>query len=315
MNGHECGVQAVAISPDTGIVATASCNTLRLWFGQTGKLAATLPAEWRVGIAAIAFSPDGAQVAAVGGSGEAKVWNAQTYGGGILRRASAEVGRVAISPNGARLALSKTQSIEVEDTHGKVVWDDTEGNPPTVLAFSPDGSRLAAGSPDGTVHIWNAATGQPASDAGKFAAAASWLGFTVDGGRLAVGTSPLKLTLAGAPAAVVSVAYSPDRKRIAGGQASGEIAIWDAGSGQFLTALKGHSGAVGALAFSPDGSRIISGAADKTLRVWDAATYEPLLVMGDRDETIASVLFSPDGTRLYSVSTEGTVRLWEAGGK
>ena len=94
-------------------------------------------------------------------------------------------------------------------------------------------------------------------------------------GRLAagVGTSPLKVTLGGAPAAIVSAAYSPDRKRIAGGQASGEIAVWDAASGQCLAVLKGHSAAVGALAFSPDGSRIISGAADKTLRVWDAATY------------------------------------------
>ncbi|HUB79050.1 MAG TPA: hypothetical protein VMB03_09655, partial [Bryobacteraceae bacterium] len=175
--------------------------------------------------------------------------------------------------------------------------------------------RLYSVSTEGTVRMWNAATGQAASDVGKFAAAASWLGFTVDGSRLLVGTGAIKLNLNGAPATTISVAYSPDRKRIAEGQASGEIAIWDAGSRQNLAVLKGHSGAVGALAFSPDGSRIISGAADKTLRVWDAATYDPLLVMGDRDETIASVSFAPEGTRLYSVSTEGTVRVWEGGGK
>jgi WD40 repeat protein/serine/threonine protein kinase len=329
LNGHECGVLAVAISPDGSTVATASCTTLRLWFAQSGKLAATLPGEWRAGIAAIAFSPDGAQVAAVGSSGEVKVWNALTYGGGILRRASADVGRVAISPDGARLALdqTKTQSLEVWDTHKKLAWSWRDGNSAVAaLAFSPDGSRLAAGWPDGTVRIWNAATGQPAGDAGKFPAAISWLGFTADGARLMVGTAdrgvsvwdggkaggiPLKLTLAGAPAAIVSAASSPDRKRIAGGQTSGEIAVWDAGTGQCLAVLKGHSAAVGALAFSPDGSRIVSGAADKTLRIWDAATYDPLLVMGDRDETIASLSFSPDGARLYSVSTEGTVRIWE----
>jgi len=332
LNGHECGVLAVAISPDGGTVATASCATLRLWFAQSGKLAATLPGEWHAGIAAIAFSPDGAQVAAVGASDEVKVWNARTYGGGILRGASTGVGRVAISPNGARLALyqRKTQSIEVWDATNKQVWNWRSTSPSPewtpALAFSPDGSRLAAGWPDGAVRIWNAATGEPAGDTGKFPAAVSWLGFAADGARMMVGTAdrgvsiwdggkagaiPLKLTLAGASAAVLSAAYSPDRKRIAGGQASGEIAVWDTGSGQCLAVLKGHSGAVGALAFSPDGSRIISGAADKALRVWDAATYDPLLVMGDRDETIASVSFSPDGTRLYSVSTEGTVRIWE----
>jgi WD40 repeat protein/serine/threonine protein kinase len=333
LNGQECGVLAVAISPDGGTVATSSCATLRLWFAPTGKLAATLPGEWGAGIAAIAFSPDGAQVAAVGASGEVKVWNALTYGGGILRRASPDVGRVAISPNGVRLALyqTKTQSIEVWDTSKKLAWSWRGDNSPvTALAFSPDGSRLAAGWPDGAVRIWNAAMGpaggQPAGDAGKFPAAVSWLGFTADGARLLVGTAdrgvsvwdggksgavPLKLNLAGAPVAIVSAAYSPDRKRIAGGQASGEIAVCDTGSGQCLAVLKGHSGAVEALAFSPDGSRIVSGAADKTLRVWDAATYDPLLVIGDRDETVASVSFSADGTRLYSVSTEGTVRVWE----
>jgi eukaryotic-like serine/threonine-protein kinase len=329
LNGQECGVLAVAISPDGGTVATASCASLRLWFAQSGKLAATLPGEWGAGIAAIAFSPDGALVAAAGAASEVKVWNALTYGGGILWRAPVDAGRVAISPNGARLALylTKTQSIEVWDTNKKLAWSWHGANlPVAALAFSPDGSRLAVGQPDGAVRIWNAATGQPAGDAVKFPAAVSWLGFTADGAHLLAGTAdrgvsvwdgdksnalPLKLNLAGAPAAIVSAAYSPDRKRIAGGQASGEIAVWDTGSGQRLAVLKGHSGAVGALAFSPDGSRIISGAADKTLRVWDAATYDPLLVMGDRDETIASVSFSPDGTRLHSVSTEGVVRIWE----
>ena len=193
LNGQECSVLAVAISPDGDTAATASCATLRLWFAQSGKLAATLPGEWRAGIAAIAFSPDGAQVAAAGASGEVKVWNALTYGGGILRRASADVGRVAISPNGAHLALyqTKTQSIEVWDaSHKNLAWSWRGDNSPvSALAFSPDGSRLAGGWSDGAVRIWNAATGQPAGDAGKFPAAVSWLGFTADGARLLVGTA------------------------------------------------------------------------------------------------------------------------------
>ena len=87
LTGHGCEVQAVAISPDGATIASASCTTLRLWDAASGKLAATLGGEWRSEIATTTFSPDGMRIAAAGTLGEVKVWNAPTYGGGILKRA------------------------------------------------------------------------------------------------------------------------------------------------------------------------------------------------------------------------------------
>jgi WD40 repeat protein len=287
---------------------------------------ATLAAEWPSAIAALSFSPDGTRVAAASTAGEIKVWNAVTFGGGILRRGGGDVDRAAVS-GGGRVALHnvQTQTLEVWDAlQRKLAWKLT-GNETRVvaLAFSPDGGRLATGSTDNVLRIWNAASGQATATAGKRSVPITSLAFSADGARLVAGSADhavsvwdgasvhriFSATVAGSIRVAVP---SPDGKRIAGGgEGSGDIEVWDAGSGQLLAVLKGHSAAVDALAFSPDGSRIVSGSRDKSLRVWDAATYDPLLVMGDHEEAIASVAFSPDGARIYSASPEGTVRVWE----
>jgi WD40 repeat protein len=254
------------------------------------------------------------------------VWNALTYGGGILRRGGSDVDRTTISPGGLQLALhnAKTQTLEVWDTRqGKPAWTlrGSEAQV-TALAFSPDSSRLATGSADKTLRIWNASTGQPLAS-GKLAAVITSLAFTADGARLLSGSADHALSVWSSVSIehksdlpmrlnITSSAYSPDAKRIAAGiEGTGDIQVWDAGAGRLLTTLKGHAAPVDALAFSPDGSRIVSGSRDKTIRVWDAATYDPLLVLGDHDEAIASLAFSPDGARIHSASPDGTVRIWE----
>jgi WD40 repeat protein len=70
------------------------------------------------------------------------------------------------------------------------------------VTFSPDGKRLATGSFDHTVKLWDAATGQEL------------------------------LTLKGHSVAVFSVAFSPDGKRLATGSFDPPVKLWDAATEQ-----------------------------------------------------------------------------------
>jgi WD40 repeat protein len=91
------------------------------------------------------------------------------------------------------------------------------------VAFSPVGQRLASGSCDNTIKIWDPASGQCLQ------------------------------TLQGHRDWVQSVAFSPDDQRLASGSCDNTIKIWDPASGQCLQTLQGHRGFVQSVAFSPVG--------------------------------------------------------------
>jgi hypothetical protein len=76
--------------------------------------------------------------------------------------------------------------------------------------------------------------------------------------------------------AVLSVAFSPDGKRIVSGSQDMTLKVWDSETGKEQLTLKGHSGWVHSVAFSPEGKRIVSGSQDRTLIVWDANSGKEL---------------------------------------
>ena len=121
-------------------------------------------------------------------------------------------------------------------------------------AFSPDGARIVSGSDDGTVRVWDAASG---AELLVLRGHEGW----VFGRRVFAG-------------------WRTHRERVA----DGTVRVWDAASGAELLVLRGHVGAVLAAAFSPDGARIVSGSWDGTVRVWDAASGAELLVLRGHEE-------------------------------
>src|SRR6266705_5379800 len=114
----------------------------------------------------------------------------------------------------------------------------------------------------------------------------------------------------------MSVAWSQDGMRLASdsggsGDTRGELFVWDAHSGERLSALQELAGVISSVAWHPVGDRLLSGGSDGRLRWWDLPSGACLRVREAHQGKVQALKVSPDGNILASCGDDGAIRLWD----
>ena len=153
-----------------------------------------------------------------------------------------------------------------------------------------DREVIVSGGRDGTVRVWDAATGAPVGE------------------PLAGHTGEVN---------AVAVGRAGDREVIVSGSDDGTARVWDAATGAPVgMPLTGHTGGVTAVALGRAGDRevIVSGSRDEKVRVWDAATGAPVgEPRAGHTGGVTAVAVGRAGDRevIVSGSDDWTVRAWD----
>ena len=198
------------------------------------------------------------------------------------------------------------------------------------IAFAPTGDRLAVGSREGTIYLWDFIRKARLKPLIGHTEHIWSVCFSPDGKRLVSGSSDRIARLwdvesceeiatlpLGKPCTLMEIAFSPCGNLIAGGLFE-ELRLWNA---ETLTTLfeipQPERQEPYALAFSPCGRYLASGTWWKkgmekmAIRLWEVASGENIATLWGHPTDIQSLAFSPDGTLLASGSFECTTLLWD----
>jgi WD40 repeat protein/transcriptional regulator with XRE-family HTH domain len=320
-------VNSVAFSPDGKMLATGGPSGARLWNivtgSQVGKPFDTSDQQ----VNSVAFSPDGKMLATGGLDGMARLWNViagQQVSVPLAIGDSDLIDAVAFSPDGKMLATGGTDGmarlLSVAMATFRQLGSPAAGDRSQItwIGFSPADKALLSSDENGTVHLWDAATGQQAGKPMTIGWDWPWVPPSTfhPPDRLRFSQSTARKF--GPPSAWIRawpleysppwpLALSPDGKILAVGGTSGAW-LWDISTGRHAgTSFDG--GIITTLAFSPDGKVLATGGQARMVQRWDVATGQPIRpFVGPADDT--ALAFSPDGKKMAADSADG-VTLWD----
>ncbi|MDF5752797.1 NB-ARC domain-containing protein [Spongiactinospora sp. TRM90649] len=251
--GHPAGIWSCPVAPDGSWLASAGDDgTVRIWDTRTGALLGELPHP--AGVWSCAIAPNGSFLATGDAGGVVRLWN-----------------RAPTPPSGGEPRAEPRLELR---GHTAGVW----GCP-----IGPDGTWLVTGGDDGTLRIWDVATGK-------------------------------QRALLRDSEGVWTVDLGPDGTLAASAGVDGAVRLWDLAVERVRTVLTGHVGGVWWCRFSPDGTWLASAGDDRTLRIWDVATGEQHAMLHGHQSEVWTCEPDPGGGWLASGDAAGVLRFWDTAG-
>jgi tetratricopeptide (TPR) repeat protein/WD40 repeat protein/serine/threonine protein kinase len=336
----------LAVSPGGKRVVMSNYQQIQLWDPTTGT-AVGEPRQHAANAFYSIFSPDGRTYVILSRQG-AQLCDAAT--GATLGEPFQHTGQVRVAafhPNSHSLltaswtsSMTKGQYRQWSEMH---IWNLTERfgqtlpckGPVEAVAFNRDGTRAATACRDGSIQVWDAATGKPVGKPLRPLHPVRALAWSPDGKYLLTGGSNPAGTAGEArlrradtgdaigmplthPVTIVAVAFHPDGRVFltAGGDKS--VRVWDTGAPERPTKLLPHRAPVTAAAWSPNGRQVLTVCTDHTLWLWNAATGKPVRNIRVEDADAVSILgFAADGKTFLTASNDAkkeraVIQRWDA---
>ena len=250
-------VNSIAFTTDGKWIA-AHCRDekVRLWDPRTGELKKTHNLDKGDGVVTFPLRSD--QLALFSSDKKIKLRNLTTGevtktitpGGELVRRVSVSADQKWLAGSNRTGATGSEETVRVWDPTGKQLYDVPAGVGGTsVLAFSPDGSALVAGSYDTNLRAWSSRNGE------------------------------LLRLIEEIPVATFAAVFSPDGKTLATAGADRMVYLWDAKTFRLIRKLPSKPEMISSLAFSSDGRMLITGGfsvitnrAPVKVMIWDVAS-------------------------------------------
>jgi WD40 repeat protein len=326
---------SVAFAPDGKTLALGFRSGLIQTFEpESGKELLKISGK---GAVALSFSPDGKTLAAIGEGPWLVLWD-PTSGREISRIESTKrvewdrkrLDALAFSPDGKTIALANNDTIRLIDvgTGQEAPAVERHEGPILAVVASPDGETVATSGGEGTVRLWDPATGKQRLSLQPGEAITS-LAFAPDGKSLAGGGQRLYLwestagkllwkneealpKNASITNLIFSLAFAPDGKTLAWKDEWGTtIHLADAATGATARTSESKSRNTTRFAISSDGKTLATGD-EVFVRTFEVATGKPLATFKQgHTSSVWCVACSKDG-KIASGGGDRTARLWDA---
>ena len=266
-------------------------------------------------VMAVAFSPDGHELASGDFNGMVVLRNEKT-GASRTWKADQVVNALAFSPDGKTLVTSGYGGIVTlwDVATGERVTSWGTGHSVWSVAFSPDGRTVAIGGDVGQIGLWDVTTGSHVvwNDPNIIGTVA----FTPDGKEL-ITTDSLGVVRAWDLAtrtqvaswsvgSSASAAVSPNGETLAVADTDGQIVLIDRASGQRTILSDGST--LTQVVFSPNGQSLASADSAGLVSIWNLATGTRTSL--NAGAAVSSIAYSPDGETLVAGDGNGRLTRW-----